>query len=72
MLIYMKIQANNERMKWCVNELKKLHIQSGSNSMQIQPLSNEEKRVSFVEIPFTLTHGPDPPFMEIEMFNLVK
>ena len=28
---------------------------------------NEERSVSFIEIPFTLTHGPDPPFMEREI-----
>ena len=33
---------------------------------------NEEKRISFIEIPFSSTHGPDPPFMENEIFNLMK
>ena len=50
----------------------KVHIQFGSNSMQKQPLLNEEKRVSFIEFPFSLAHGPDPLFMEIEIFNLMK
>ena len=50
----------------------KMHIQFGKNSTQIQPLSNEEKRVSFIEIPFSSTNGPDPPFMENEIFNLMK
>ena len=30
---------------------------------------NEEKRVSFIEIPFSSTNGPDPPFMENEIFS---
>ena len=50
----------------------KMHIQFGSNSMQIQPPLNEEKRVSFIEFPVSLAHGPDPLFMEIEIFNLMK
>ena len=50
-----------------------MHKQFASNSMQIQPLSqNEEKRVSFIEIPISSTNGPDPPFMENEILNLMK
>ena len=33
---------------------------------------NEEKRVSFIEIPISSTNGPDPPFMESEILNLMK
>ena len=51
---------------------QKVSIKSGSNSMQIQSSQNEERRVSFIEIPFTLTHGPDPLFMEREIFNLMQ
>ena len=52
--------------------ISKAHKQFDSTSMQIQSPQNEEKRVSFIEIPFSLTHGPDPPFMENEIFNLMK
>ena len=50
----------------------KVHKQFASNSTQFHPISNEEKRVSFIEIPFSSTNGPDPPFMENEIFNLMK
>ena len=33
------------------------------------PIQNEEKRASFIEIPFSSTNGPDPPFMENEIFS---
>ena len=50
----------------------KVHIQFGSNSTQFPLSQNEEKRVSFIEIPFSSTYGPDPPYMENEIFNLMK
>ena len=52
--------------------ISKAHKQFDSTSMQIRPPSNEEKRVSFIEIPFSSTNGPDPPFMENEILNLMK
>ena len=51
----------------------KVHQQFASNSTQfdLSP-QNEEKRVSFIEIPISSTNGPDPPFMESEILNLMK
>ena len=50
----------------------KVHKQFASDSMQFDLSLNEEKRVSFIEIPISSTNGPDPPFMESEILNLMK
>ena len=52
--------------------LNQMNAKFSSNSMQIQSPPNEEKRVSFIEFSFSLAHGPDPLFMEIEIFNLMR
>ena len=61
----------NEKMNVNANELQNAHTiqqQFDANSTSL----NEEKRVSFIESPFSSTHGPDPPVMENEIFNLMK
>ena len=50
----------------------KMHIQFASIRRKFHLSQNEEKRVSLIEIPFSSTNGPDPPFMENEIFNLMK
>ena len=59
-----EVKLNENRLQMQMQMSSKMHIQFGSNSMQIQPLLNEEKRVYFIEFPFSLAHGPDPLFME--------
>ena len=54
------------------NELQNAHTIRKQFDANSTPPQNEEKRVSFIEIPFSSTHGPDPPFMENEIFNLMK
>ena len=56
----------------CKKDNKNVSLNSNSNLMQNSSSQNEEKRVSFIEIPFSSTNGPDPPFMENEIFNLMK
>ena len=61
-------------MKWIANanELQSAHtIRQQFNANSTSP-NDEEKRVSLIEIPFSSTNGPDPPFMENEIFNLMK
>ena len=62
------------RMKsTCKNAIKsEYEFQHQFDIKSIHPPQNEEKRVPLIEIPFSLTHGPDPPFREIEIFNLMK
>ena len=61
-------------MKWIANanELQSAHTIRQQFDANSDLFLNEEKRVSFIEIPFSSTNGPDPPFMENEIFNLMK
>ena len=47
-------------------------FQQQFDSKSIHLPQNEEKTVPLIEIPFSLTHGPDSPFREIEIFNLMQ
>ena len=61
-------------MKWIANANELQSAQTIRQQFDAIPshIQNEEKRVSFIEIPFSSTNGPDPPFMENEIFNLMK
>ena len=62
----MKINCN-------ANELQSAYtIRQQFDAKLYSTFLNEERRVSYIEIPFSSTNGPDPPFMENEIFNLMK
>ena len=67
--IRQQFDANSTSPKMKSKWDPKVHKQFDANSTSPQ---NEEKRVSLIEIPFSSTNGPDPPFMENEIFNLMK
>ena len=66
----MKFKLNDQKpCKSAIKSEYRIRQQFDANSI---PSQNEEKRVLFIEIPFSSTNGPDPPFMENEIFDLMK